>query len=1164
MSDPKEAFRKQLQIIRKKFISEAEKKLQDLRDAWQAFEPNSTEARDALDSLFRHSHNFTGSGGSFELEEFGIRAAMLENYVRALTDADIAPNENHLDRINHHLDQILSALLDEQGLVLKDRDDVDPALPPKALEDVNRHVFLVEDDTGQAAELSTQLNYLGYKVTRFETPAEANEALDHEKPAAILMDVVFPQGPLAGPLSLKDLSFEKAQIPTVFISVRRDFEARLAALRAGGTHYIPKPVDIRKLAEVLEDVTQGSPGGPYRILLVDDEPQQSELHALMLEQAGMETMCVNNPQETLNALEHFKPDLVLMDLYMPQCDGAELAGLLRQHHVWSSTPIIFLSSEERFEKKVDALREGGEDFLTKPVRRHELVAMVDLRANRARQLNSLNTQVNSLLKDFDRLKAAYDNHAAVMYSDPQGHVTFANTRFLQLRGVSLVEFLGTNLRDTYHKKVFPAGLWTSIDKKSVWHGTVRDFHRDGEPFWLDLTVIPSYDQDGQLSQVIWLANDITQHYKNKDKLRSSLEKSEAELKAKRDMLACTSHEMRGSLNGLSGMAQLLEQTRLTREQREFVAAINTASNHLNGIINQTLDFSKIEAGRLELENIAFDLRRCMEDVGELLAPRAHEKHLDLVVEMHPDVPEIIYGDSLRLRQVLLNLLGNAIKFTEVGAIRLKLYCKKKNDETCCLCFQVIDTGIGIPKEQMGRLFKFFSQAHVSTSRKFGGTGLGLAISARLVEAMGGKLSVESEAGKGSTFHFNASFKYEAPTQNEGRELAGTSVLLVCNRPHLSNAIAQHLEHFGTRYRMVQNASEALNTIESHSVSKAFQHVIILHQNIQRSQELADQIHRHYEGTNLILLVRYTQIEEGRSLLKNGYASYIPHPIRKSAIYEELLRPRRANEVTTGSISSEHDALRALRQNFKVLVVDDNPVNRRITSNVLRNGGYQCLIACDGREAVDKLRSQPIDLILMDLHMPNIDGFEAAQAIRQLPGDKAKTLLVAMTGNTLQEQPRIVEHFENHITKPVDPGRLFSLLDGFLIESLKPTVNPLSLPALNTPVDMGRFNKLTQGDVALGRSLIEMFLINMRRELAALERGLRINDHNTCFQLCHGIKGACLEMGARDLARIIGRLEDASALSELSTAKALYSSIRAEFERVQQFLNQSINLDKEHP
>lgn len=1163
MSADKTAFRKQLQIIRDRFISESKAKLDELDKFWQKPQEDKLPELEDLNGLFRLSHNFTGSGASFGMRDFSERARTLEFYVQAMIDGKGQVSDTQRQTVCRMLDRLKHDLAEAEGSPMEERDT--PVLAKEHTlprERHNRRLFLVEDDSEQASELTLQLGFLGYEVFSFDSPQAACDALDEHNPAVMLMDIVFPEGPLAGPQTLKSQNWPPGHIPIVFLSVRRDFESRLAAMRAGGTHYLPKPIDIRRLAEILGELTSGRVQGPYRVLIVDDEPQEAALHSLMLERAGMVTFSVHQPSEALTTLERFKPDLILMDLYMPECDGAELANIIRQHETYSTTPIIFLSSEERFEKKVDAMRAGGEDFLTKPVGHRELVAMVELRANRARELRSLNSELGSLLRDFENQKRALDAHAPIMLTDLLGRVTYANDRMLKLLGTTLVNLLGTDLKEPPYRKTFPEGLWHNVDSGHIWRGKVRLAGVEGDTLWLSLTVVPSRDIKNKITSHIWIAYDITTFHKQKESLAVALEQAESALKTKRDLLACTSHEMRSSLNGLAGMARLLKDTDLSRDQKEFVDGINTATNHLVGVINQTLDFSKIEAGKLDLEHIAFPLHRCIEDVGELMSGAAAEKHLELALQIHPDVPHSIYGDPLRLRQILINLVGNAIKFTESGTILIKLYVIEKSGDSASIRFEVQDTGIGIPRNKQGLLFRFFSQTDASTSRNFGGTGLGLAISARLTEAMGGHLEVSSEEGEGSCFHFQITTRYLKNKDQMIGELSGWRVLLICGQEATTVSLAQQLEGFGCRFKMVQNEAQAWNTCASYDSDQPFDVVLYLLEDREQAAMFANEFHGEYPHVHLTLMTSFAKVSSAKELLENGFDAYFLLPVRRKAFFQALRAPKNQQVAQQVELDSANlESLKALRSNYHILLAEDNPVNRRITLNVLTNGGYQCDAVVHGGECLEWLESgKPVDLVLMDCQMPVVDGYEALSSIRAM--DRINPLpVIAMTGNPYEDDTEL--QFDAHLVKPVEPSHLFKALDKVLLgEQALQIKTKLPGGKRRDPVDLSRFVTLTQHDHALERSLVEMFLINIGQELVNLETSLRHLDATSALQLAHGIKGACLEIGARDLARIAGRLEQLSAEGDLDQTPALFASLKSEYGRVDDYLNEYIRREGE--
>ena len=669
--------------------------------------------------------------------------------------------------------------------------------------------------------------------------------------------------------------------------------------------------------------------------------------------------------------------------------------------------------------------------------------------------------------------------------------------------------------------------------------------------WISSRATPLRRDGGQAVPRLLFSRDITRNKQAEAQMQRAKEVAEAASRAKSEFLANMSHEIRTPINAIVGMTDLALDTELTREQREYLSTVKAATDSLLNIIKDILDFSKIEAGKMEMDSIEFSLQETIEGVLKTLALRAHEKDLELAYSIRPDVPEMLAGDPDRLRQILLNLIGNGIKFTALGEVVLELATESLTEADACLHFSVRDTGIGIPADKLETIFDAFTQADSSTTRQYGGTGLGLAIAARLVALMGGKIWVESTPGAGSTFHFTARFgrRHGAPQKVaplDAVQLVDLPVLVVDDNTTNRRILEELLTKWGMRPTAVDSGLLALDALQKASVGGNPFPLVLLDVNMPCMDgfEVADRIQHNLQlaGATILMLTSAARPGDITRCKQLGVAAYLIKPIRRGELLEAILAVLGSKPAGTSAvrISSRRPA-NERRRGIRILLAEDNPVNQTVAMRLLEKHGHRVVVAGNGREALLALAKAPpdgFDLILMDVQMPEMDGFEATAAIRAREKQAGQHLpIVAMTAHAMKgDRERCLEAgMDAYISKPIRAGDLLELVEQCVGLPASAALDPSDASVPPDLPDRKKILELFDGDEKLFREVAEIFSGDYPRQLSAIREAVQQADAAALERAAHLLKGSVGSFGAPGPFYAAQRLENMGRDGDLTAA-----------------------------
>jgi Amt family ammonium transporter len=864
----------------------------------------------------------------------------------------------------------------------------------------------------------------------------------------------------------------------------------------------------------------------------------------------------------------------------------EYVGLNISEH-GSSTELIELLSD------MQTHRELGDFSRSVPVEPNTEVGRI------AAEYNRVLARVNGEIRDREQAEAKwrgiFENAVeGIFQTTPDGQYISANPALARIYGYRSLEDLRDGVRDIAaqlyvvpnRRREFQEAL-DAADIVTSFESQVR--RSDGEIIWISENARAHRDASGAILYYEGTVEDITER-KRAERLTSEKERAEAANRAKSQFLAHMSHEIRTPLNGVIGMLDLLSTTNQDAQQQRYTELAKLSAEILLNLINHILDFSKIEAGKLELERVQFNLHDVLESAPEMFAHRAHEKGVELHCHVRPGVPSQVLGDPERFRQVLVNLTGNAVKFTERGEVNIvaSLEASSPDDEVVHVRFSVRDTGVGIPGQRREKLFQSFSQVDASTTRKFGGTGLGLAICKQLVELMGGTIGVDSVEGQGSDFWFTlplavANGKSQpAPPESA---LASLRAIVVDDNDTNLEILKQYLTEWGMQADTAQSAAEALDRMGRAAEAGTPYGVAILDRmmpdvdGVQLAQRIRAQ--DHWRQPKLIMLTSLAEDLPPDELARLAMTC-MQKPVRQSRLFDALVstldRPQAPDSPPETSPDADHAAdprdgsIRDGRT--RVLVVDDNQINRLVIIEILRSVGHEWAEASDGREAVDLLRRERFDLLLMDCEMPGMDGFEATICIRGMESEgecphhpPGGLPIIAVTAQAVEgdRERCLAAGMSDYVSKPVNRKALLQKLGYYLggpspegaAAELETAETPESSPAPQASesiasesgsvlprgaVEIDQLLDRCAGDQAAVCRVLEMFPFRCRQKMDEVVSALEAGDLPSVRATAHSLRGIAANVAATEVSQIAQRLETAAQIEDAALCQALVERV----------------------
>jgi two-component system sensor histidine kinase/response regulator len=788
----------------------------------------------------------------------------------------------------------------------------------------------------------------------------------------------------------------------------------------------------------------------------------------------------------------------------------------------------------------------------------------------------------ALLEAEEKYRSIFENAVhGIFQTTLAGQFLSSNSALARIYGYDSAEQLRATVTDIGSQLYVDPMRWEDFIRLMGANGRVSQFEsqiyrKDGTIRWISEEARAVTDENGKMQYFEGIIADVTDRRRAEEQLRHAKLDAQAANRAKSEFLAAMSHEIRTPLNGVIGMTELLLDSDIPPHQRRYAQIAKSSADALLVVINQILDFSKIESGKLELEEIDFDLRNLVEEVVEMLAARASAKGVELSCRIDPALPARHRGDPARLRQVLVNLANNAVKFTERGEVAIGVERAAEIDGRLALRFSVRDTGLGIPADRIDRLFLPFSQIDPSTTRKYGGTGLGLAISKQIVEAIGGKIEVQSEPNVGSTFSFTAPLGASTSTDTVESaplvDLRGVRVVVADDSATPREALCEQLTAWGMRATPVAGGAEAMQRLREAAAAGDPYRMAMIDMLMPGTdsavfaREMRSDV--ALRGTALVLMTSLETPLEAERAREAGYSDLVTKPLRQSQLLDTVMR-----QVAGKKLSETRTVVAAQsgqpRSEARILVAEDNEVNQFVARELLARAGYACDVVGDGEKAVEAVTTGAYDLVLMDCQMPLMDGFGAAMEIRRREAGASASPrhvpIVALTANAVKgDREHCIEcGMDDYLSKPLDSRQLIATIKRILTQGQQPVaegdasgLTPVPAnPAAAPPIDMTSLQDRCLGDSDFAMQMLSLFAEQAPRQVAALGASIVEADAKLVSRLAHGLKGSAANLSANTMSAQASKLEEMGRDAMLDGAQQTMELLQAELQRCIEFIRE---------
>ena len=783
---------------------------------------------------------------------------------------------------------------------------------------------------------------------------------------------------------------------------------------------------------------------------------------------------------------------------------------------------------------------------------------------------------NEILRQKEYFETLVKNSpVAIVIMDMDSNILSCNPAFESLYGYKQQEVRGKNLDrliSLENDLETAASYSKQVVSGATIHGYGQRVRKDGSLVDVEVFGVPVV-VEGKSSGILGLYHDVSD-------IVQARREAEAADRAKSEFLANMSHEIRTPMNGIIGMIELTQGTSLTHEQKDYLITARESADALLTLLNDILDFTKIESGYLILEAIDFDPRNVVESATTFIAPRAESKGLEVFCLTQPTIPSRLVGDPGRLRQVLMNLAGNAIKFTTHGEVVIRAALEKEDDEKVTLKFAVTDTGMGIPADRQAAIFDRFVQVDSSTTRKFGGTGLGLAISKQLVELMHGKIGIISEPNVGSTFWFTAEFeKSKTPIEEDIQipiSIRGSHILIVDDNPTNRLILTKQLQAFGCRPDSVGDSVYVMQQLISASQSGDPYKIVLLDMQMPekdgvtilteiKQNELVKDVH-------VVILTSMGHRGDAAKLIALGCDGYLVKPVKKDHLEEMILTVlgqktgTAALRIQTGQLITSHTISERRRKMVQILLAEDNIINQKLAVNLLQKAGYSVDVVDNGQMAVEAMLQKDYTLVLMDVQMPEMDGLEATQIFRTKEMSGKHTPIIAMTAHAMKgdREMCLTAGMDDYLSKPLEPQEFFRTINLWINKSLPgtgalpPVVDPIELPQKTAQISSGQPLNLVEAlprfgdDLDFFKSMLGEFIKNLPERITNLEEAIARQDIKTVTRLAHNLKGAAANFSAEGVRSAAATLELNGFHGDISDANETLESIKAELPKLDNY------------